>query len=258
MWRKLLSTVAIGAMCVHLSACGAEVVETGERGVETNFGEVVSESLPEGLYFYNPLTSNISTLDVKTQVRNTQTQVYTKDIQQANIYYTVNYRLEDVAAHLIFKEVGRNWEEKILPQILEGTIKNVIGQWDAVDLIANRQKATSQIQVALTDKLASRHIIVENFEVNNIDYTGEFEQAVEAKVTAVQRAAESQNKTIQVEEEAKQRIITAKAEAESMRIRANALTQNKALVEYEAVQKWNGVMPTMVLGDGALPFINIK
>ena len=42
-----------------------------------------------------------------------------------------------------------------------------------------------------------------------------------------------------------------------MSIRAHALTQNKALVQYEAVQKWDGKMPTYMMGD-SVPFINIK
>ena len=42
-----------------------------------------------------------------------------------------------------------------------------------------------------------------------------------------------------------------------MRIRARALSANKNLVEYEAVQKWNGVLPTYT-GGGAMPFIKIN
>jgi len=49
---------------------------------------------------------------------------------------------------------------------------------------------------------------------------------------------------------------TAKANAESMTIRANALSQNPKLVEWEAVQKWNGELPNYMLG-GATPFINM-
>ena len=42
-----------------------------------------------------------------------------------------------------------------------------------------------------------------------------------------------------------------------MKIRATALTQNKALVEYEAVKKWDGKMPQYMMGN-SVPFINIK
>ena len=42
-----------------------------------------------------------------------------------------------------------------------------------------------------------------------------------------------------------------------MAIRANALTQNKALVEYEAVQKWDGHLPQYMMGN-TVPFLNMS
>jgi DNA-directed RNA polymerase subunit K/omega len=55
----------------------------------------------------------------------------------------------------------------------------------------------------------------------------------------------------------KAREVSAEAEAKSMAIRANALTQNKALVEYEAVQKWDGKLPQYMMGN-SVPFVNLK
>ena len=66
----------------------------------------------------------------------------------------------------------------------------------------------------------------------------------------------AKNKTVQVQEEARQKVIAAEAEARSMAIRAQALTQNKALVEYEAVKKWDGKLPEYMLGN-SVPFINV-
>ena len=44
---------------------------------------------------------------------------------------------------------------------------------------------------------------------------------------------------LKIEERAKQRVITAKAEAEAMTIQSQALSANAALVQWEAVKKWN-------------------
>ena len=93
--------------------------------------------------------------------------------------------------------------------------------------------------------------------MTEIKYSSTFEKAIENKVTAEQEALKAKNKTVQVQEEAKQKVISAEAEAKSMAIRVNALTQNKALVEYEAVQKWDGKLPTYNMG-GSIPFINLK
>ena len=239
------------------TACGFEVVDTGYRGIETKYGKVEDVSLEEGLYFYNPLTSNITEIDVRTQKWELATSVYTKDVQQAKLTGAINYNLDKTKAHVVFEEAGRDWAAVLIPQVVEGAIKNVIGKWDAVDLVANRDKAAATIKEAIIAGLKDRGVTVTHFEIANIDFADEFEKAVEAKVVAIQRASESENKTKQIEEEAKQKVIAAKAEAESMRIRANALTQNAALVEYEAVQKWDGKLPQYILG-GATPFINIK
>ena len=60
-----------------------------------------------------------------------------------------------------------------------------------------------------------------------------------------------------MQEEARQKLISAQAEAQSMKIRATALSQNKALVEYEAVKKWDGKLPEYMLGN-SVPFINVS
>lgn len=76
-------------------------------------------------------------------------------------------------------------------------------------------------------------------------------------MVAIQQAEEAKNKTVKIREEADQRMISAKAEAESMKIRSQALSQNKSLVEYEAVQKWDGKLPETMLGNSSVPFLNL-
>ena len=98
---------------------------------------------------------------------------------------------------------------------------------------------------------------ITDFNITDIDYSDSFEKAIEGKVTAEQEALKAKNKTVQIQEEAKQKVISAEAEAKSMAIRANALTQNKALVEYEAVKKWDGKLPEYMMGN-SVPFINLK
>lgn len=240
-----------------LSGCGFEIVDTGHRGVRTTFGEVEQVSLPEGFHWYNPFTSNIVEMDVRILKMDAATETYTKDVQQAKINYTVNYSLDPRAVHTTFQTVGRDWEKVLIPQVVLDAIKEVVGKWDAVDLIANRNKGVAEIGALITARLANKNIIVNNFAVNDLAYTNEFEKSVEAKVVAIQRAIEEKNRTEQINEQAKQKVLTATAEAESMKIRARALEQNPKLTEWEAVQKWDGKMPQYMLG-ASMPLINLK
>ena len=233
------------------------VVGVGERGVKVTLGKVSPESLGEGMHFIMPYVQKIAKMDVKTQKYTTQTHVYTKDIQQARISYVVNYNLVADSAFRMYQEVGMDYVSKVINPVLEGTIKDVIGKWNASDLVANREEATSDILVKLHDQLTSRYVNVTSFQIVDINYSEVFERAIESKVTAEQDALKAKNKTVQIQEEARQKVISAEAEAKSMSIRANALTQNKALVEYEAVQKWNGILPQYMMGN-SVPFINLK
>lgn len=233
------------------------IVDVGQRGVKTTLGVVSNESFTEGVHFVTPFISNMKTMDIKTQKSNIKTQLYTKDIQQANISYVVNYNLQPENAHKMYSKVGMNYKDTILIPVLEGTIKDVIGKWNAQDLIAERETATQEILSKLKEQLNENYINVTGFQIMSIAYSDVFEHAIEEKVTAEQEALKAKNKTVQVQEEAKQRLISAESEAKSMSIRANALTQNKALVEYEAVKKWDGKLPQYMMGN-SVPFVNLK
>ncbi|MCR4881871.1 MAG: prohibitin family protein [bacterium] len=232
------------------------IVGVGERGVKVTLGQVSPQSFTEGIHIVTPFISKIVNMDVKTQKNTYTTSVYTKDIQQARISYVTNYNLQPSNAYKMYREVGNDYINVILMPVLEGTIKDVIGKWNAQDLVANREKAASEILSKLQTQLEPKYINVTDFQMVEIKYSDVFEKAIESKVTAEQEALKAKNKTVQVQEEARQKLISAEAEAKSMAIRANALTQNKALVEYEAVQKWDGKLPTYTLGN-TVPFLNL-
>jgi prohibitin 2 len=248
----------IAVVVLSIAGCGIKVVDTGQRGIKTRFGEVVSESLPEGLYFFNPITSTIVEMETRLQRFDGETESYTRDVQQSVIKYTLNYRLQQDAAHIVYRDIGREWEQRLIPQVVLGTLKEVVGKWDAVDLISNRDKAANTALESIRSSLAERNVEVSRFEITDISYTSEFENSVEQKVIAQQKAIEEQNRTKQIEEQARQKVLSAEAEAKSIQIRAQALEQNAKLVEWEAVQKWNGVLPQYMLGSGAMPFINLN
>ena len=253
----IVSVALVVLLVMAFSGCGIKIVDTGHRGVQTRFGKVINESLPEGLYFYNPFTSNIIELDVQETKWDDHSTAYTKDVQNVVVHFTLNYHPDPSMMHVLFEKVGRDWKLKLVSQVVLGELKEVVGHYEAVKLVSDREHATKAITEKVAAKLRDKHIIVKNFEITNMDFNDQFEHAVEAKVVAIQQAEEAKNKTVRVREEAEQKLISAKSEAESMRIRAQALAQNKGLVEYEAVQKWDGKLPEIMSGNGSVPFINV-
>ena len=250
--------IVLGLLVCFIVLCNPFVmVGPGERGIKITLGHVQPESYGEGLHTIFPFVQKFRTMDVKTQKDTYSTQVYTKDIQQARITYVINYNIQPNLVNKLFQNIGMDYQSKILMPIVEGTIKDIIGKWNAQDLIANREKATGDILYKLQAALKDNYINVTDFQMTDINYSKVFEQAIESKVTEEQEALKAKNKTVQVQEEAKQKVIAAEAEARSMAIRAQALSQNKSLVQYEAVQKWDGKMPQYMLGN-SVPFINVS
>ena len=243
-------------IALTLAMCSFKTVEPGQRGVRVSLGTVEDKSLTPGLYWVNPFTTHITEMNVQTIKWEGNTQAYTKDVQTATVHFVANYNLKPEVAHVVYQTVGEDWANTLVGQVVTSQIKRVIGQYEAVELIAKRQDAQQTITSDITEQLAKKNVIVTGFQMTNVDYTPIFERAVEAKVVAQQDAIREQNHTAAVEQSAKQTVIRATAEAQSMQIRAHALESNPKLVEWEAVQKWKGEVP-YIMGAGAVPFINM-
>jgi regulator of protease activity HflC (stomatin/prohibitin superfamily) len=90
------------------------------------------------------------------------------------------------------------------------------------------------------------------------------EESINAAIEATQRAVQAQNKVAQSKAEAEQRIAEANGIAQSVMIKAKAQSDanqllnsslSPMLIQYEALQKWNGTLPQVT--TGAVPFINV-
>ena len=210
-----------------------------------------------GVGFKWPFISSMIEMDVRTRKMTEKTATYTSDVQTAELEYTFTYDLNPESVHILYETVGQDYEAKKLIPVLNDVLKDVIGRWQAQDLVANRDKARVDIVAGLQNRLDKRFFQNITFQFINIDYSEKFEGAIEDKVIAEQKAQEAVNNTKRIKEEAEQKVISAKAEAEAMEIKSEALSKNKGLTEYEAVQKWDGKLPQYMLG-GATPFINLN
>ena len=244
--------ILMALMAVSLSACGFQTVDQGNTGVKKTLGKVDPDPKEPGFYTYSPFMSSMIEMDNHVQKFEAKSNVYTKDVQQADISFALNYALKADHSVWMYSNVGKQWEDTIIPQVINGAMKNVIGKWDAIELVSNRDKAADAIQAQIVAALATYGVSVTGFQLTNVQFQPEFEKAVEAKVIAVQKAEQAKNETVQVQEQANQTVISAKASAEAMKIKSEALSQNQNLVQYEMVQKWNGVLPQIQSGNGGM------
>lgn len=257
---SLIKNISLGALALVLIVFvlnSMKQIEEGSRGIKKTWGKVTGDPLTPGFYFYNPISSTVVEMDVKEHKVEGKEMCFTKDTQLVEITYAFTFYPIPDKIGALYSQFGQNWEEKIILPALRSSIKDVVGQYIADDLVSKREVCRTTAFAELKTALETRQVMATRLDFTNLDFDDAYERAVEAKVVAVQRAAESKNKTVQVEEEAKQKILNAKAEAEAMRIKTQALSQNKSLVEYEAVQKWDGKLPETMMGN-TVPFIHLS
>lgn len=255
---KNMNKMIIVVWLMSLVGCGMEQVEEGSRGIKTKWGKVTGEPLTPGFYFYEPISTDVFEMSVREQKAEGKEPTFTRDTQLVDVSYTVTFYPKPDKIGALFSQFGKDWQNVVVPQVIVGSLKDTIGQYIADDLVSKRDAARTAALIETKKALEERDVIVTRLDFTNLDFDDAYEHAVEAKVVAVQRASESKNKTVQVQEEAKQKILQATADAEAMKIKTKALSENRSLVDYEAVQKWDGKLPQYILGGNTMPFINLN
>lgn len=257
--KKIVKWIGIGfgAIFLLIFLFGAFYsIAPGHRGVLITLGKVEQKSYVNGVGVKWPLISSMVEMDIRTKKMSEQTSTYTSDVQTAEMEYTFTYDLNPENVHILYETVGQDYEAKKIIPILNDVLKDVVGKWQAQDLVGNRDNARIAVVAGLQERLDKRFFQNISFQFINIDYSDKFEGAIEDKVIAEQKAQEAVNNTKRIKEEAEQKVITAKAEAEAMEIKSQALAKNKGLTEYEAVLKWDGKLPQYMLGN-SVPMINL-
>lgn len=239
------------------ASCGFETVDNGNRGLLISYGKVDEKVLTEGFHTYNPFSTELVEVNVKAQQYTGTLIAGSKDTQNITIKYSFNLNPKTSSLVGLYREFGPNFFEATVPNRVVSRIKNHIGKYEATEAMAKRGLIATEIEKDLSDALSALGFNFFGLELVDIDYEAEFAKAIQDKVVAVQKGIEAQNNTVRIQEESNQRIIEAKADAEAMRIKSAALSQNAGLVQYEAVQKWNGILPVTMMGQ-SVPFVNLK
>jgi regulator of protease activity HflC (stomatin/prohibitin superfamily) len=240
-----------------LASCGFETVDNGNRGLLVSYGKVDEKVLTEGFHTYNPLTTDLVEINVKSQQYTGSLIAGSKDTQNITIKYSFNLNPKTGSLVNLYREFGPGFFDSVVPNRVTSRIKNHIGKYEATEAMAKRGSIATEIEKDLAEVLGKMGFEFFGLELVDIDYEPEFAKAIQDKVIAVQRGIEAQNNTTRIREESEQKVIEARADAEAMRIKSAALSANANLVQYEAVQKWNGVLPVTMMGQ-SVPFINLK
>ena len=251
-WMSLLAVLAVIVVFSTFYT-----IKSTERGVLSTFGKISPSVIDEGLHVKIPFIQTIKKVNIQQKKFDGEENSYTRDVQTSEVRYTINYDLVRENVNNLIKNVGDDYHNRIVVPFIRSAMKEAFGNYAATEIVENRDAVRREIEGTLRHTLDSNYFLNIQFQLVDIDFDDDFENSIKEKQVAEQQALKAKNVTIQIEEQAKQTKIRAEADAEAIRIKAKALESNPKLVEYEAVQKWDGKMPQYMMGN-SLPLINLK
>ena len=249
--RAGLRNVILFALVVFVLLNSIVIVGSGKSGVVVTLGAVRDEILTEGIHFKIPFVQKVIEIDNRTKKIQVDTSAASKDLQTVTCEVAVNYKVINSFSSSIYKNVGRDYEDIIIAPAIQESIKAVTAQFTAEELITQRQIVSDKIKEILAAKIGSYGMSVEVFNIVDFNFSAEFNAAVEAKQTAEQNALKAQQDLARIEIEAKQKVVQAQAEAESIRLIQDTLSSSPEYIDYIKWNKWDGVLPVYLGGDGA-------
>ncbi|MGQ9882196.1 MAG: prohibitin family protein [Armatimonadota bacterium] len=196
----------------------------------------------------------------------------TKEGLKVKVDVTVLFRISGEGADRLWRSVGPNYINTIVRPATRNVVRLVVARYGIMEVYSNapetltavsqqgivpyvgkRQQVENEIYAELKPKLEEKGITLERVLLRNVAYESqEFEQAIVAKQVAQQAVITQQYRLRIAEIQAQEQVERAKGQAEAIRLRAQALRQNSAVVGLEFVQKLPENLDVVVLPGGTV------
>ncbi len=111
--------------------------------------------------------------------------------------------------------MGLDYDERVLPSIGNEVLKAIVAQFDAAELITQREAVSNRIRTDLLKRAQEFNIALEDVSITHMTFGKEFTRAVEQKQIAQQDAERARFIVEKAEQERQANVIRAEGEAES-------------------------------------------
>jgi len=267
--KGVLVAIIILIIIGVVATASVKIVDAGHRGVllHWNAVDLTNPPLDEGLHFVVPFQDDVVNIEVRTLKYASEARSASKDLQTVETTVTVNYHPDKEGVHRLYKNLGLDYENRVIQPAIEETVKQVTANYNAEELITKRPLVKADIEFSIRERLNQFDVVTEVISITDFEFSALFASAIESKVEAEQKALKAENDLRRIEVEARQReanavgvananIAEAKGEAEAIAIINQALAENPNYLEWLKTQAWDGKLP-LVVGEGGTPFIQI-
>lgn len=285
----LVLGLLVGGMIITpvITGCSSELIEPGHVGIKVPlYGEdrgVDNITIETGRVWYNDWTTRIYvypnymlraiwTKDSNEGSPTDEGITFSCEGVQIGADIAANYQIKrERIPHVFVKLRGIEDKEKVVREFMRGKIRdainNLAGSMTLKDLYGpGREKLLVDAKKRLIEEIG------DDFDIDMVTFIGalrwppNIEAAINRTIEAQQSAAAAREKVEQIKAEAEQAKEEATGLAEAKKTEALGVAQandsitkslTPALLQYRALEKWDGKLPQFMSGDTQLPFITV-
>ena len=200
------------------------------------FVGIREKTYSEGTHPMIPWIERPITYDVRARAHQISSHSGSRDLQMVNITLRVLTRPDANKLPTVYRNLGTDFNERVLPSIVHETLKSVVAQYNASQLVVQRELVSRMIRQRLVQRANDFHILLDDVAITHLSFSPEYEKAVESKQVAAQQAERARYLVTKAQEEKKRTIIHAEGEKQSAAMIGNAIKSNPGFIELRRIQ----------------------
>ncbi|BGP57112.1 hypothetical protein JCM8202_000554 [Rhodotorula sphaerocarpa] len=207
------------------------------------------DPIREGTHFLVPWLQRPILMETRIKPRNISTTTGSKDLQTVSLTLRVMFRPDTRHLATIYRSLGTTYDERVLPSIGNEVLKATVAQFDAAELITQREVVSARIRQDLLKRAGEFNIILEDVSLTHMTFGKDFTQAVEQKQIAQQEAERAKFIVERSEQERQAAVVRAEGEAEAATIISRALSKaGDGLVQFRRIEASKDIAGTLSQG----------